>query len=231
MEPTPLIKPPVGSLPRKTALLPDNDQQLADLAVFAANYWPTQSWLTLRYTTAAAFQQQATAYHAAVASRQRIGSARPIDADELLSLDAQIDEHLYRVKNRLIDQHGKRRAPAHYAAVGIIKYRGGYIIDRERSRRAAALQQLLQGLVSEDIADGDFGTAFWQPIATRYGQLVTQLTDTNGAVARAVGQKDAMREAVEQVLSSLAKVLEDNYPDKKAYRAELRAWGFQREMY
>jgi hypothetical protein len=214
--------------PRKTPLLPANDQQLAALAVFAARYWQTESWLTLRHSTAAQFLQQAEAYEAAVASRQQVGSVRPIDADELLNLDAQIDENLYRVKNRLTDKYDKKSALAHYPTVGITKYNGAYVLDRDRTRRAAALQVLVQGLSTEKITDGDYGLAFWQPIAERYQQLVQQLTDTNGAVSKAVSHKDTMRDAVETVLSSLAKVLDGNYPDKQEYKAQLRAWGFQK---
>lgn len=214
--------------PRKVRLLPANDQQLAALAVFAARHWQAETWLTLRHSSAAQFLQQAEAYEAAVASRQQAGSTRPIDADELLELDAHIDTHIYRVKNRLVDKYGKKSAVAHYSTVGITKYRGAYIIDRERTRRAAALQALIKGLSTEQITDGKFGLAFWQPIAQRYQALLQQLTDTNGAVAQAVSHKDAMRAAVETVLSSLAKVLDGNYPDKQEYRAQLRAWGYQK---
>ncbi|RTQ49536.1 hypothetical protein EJV47_11965 [Hymenobacter gummosus] len=213
---------------RKTPLLPANDQQLAALAVFAAQRWQAESWLTLRHSTAAQFLQQAQAYETAVSSRQQLGAARPIDADELLNLDAQIDETLYRVKNRLVDKYGKKSAVAHYPTVGITKYNGAYVLDRDRIRRAAALQTLVKGLSTEKITDGDYGLSFWQPIAERYQQLVGQLTDTSGAVSKAVSHKDTMRDTVETVLSSLAKVLDGNYPGKQDYKAQLRAWGFQK---
>lgn len=217
--------------PKKTARLPINDQQLADLAVFAAEHWLTESWLTLRHSTAAAFKAQALAYQAAVASRQQAGSARPIQADELLNLDAQIDENLYRVKNRLVDKYNKKSALAYYPTVGIVKANKTYTLDRERTKRAAALLTLVEGLKTEKIDSGDYGTAFWTPIATRYNELVTQLIDTNGTVAQAVSTKDTMRDQAETVLNSLAKALDANYPVKKEYKAQLRAWGFQRESY
>lgn len=222
METTPAPKP------RKAPLLPVNDQQLAALAVFAAKQWQTETWLTLRHSTAAQFLQQAEAYEAAVGSRRQAGLSRPIDADELLNLDAKIDANIYRVKNRLIDKYDKKSALAHYPTVGITKYQGDYRIDRDRIRRAAALQVLVEGIGTEKIADGDYGLTFWQPIAERYQQLVEQLTDTNGEVSKAVSHKDAMRDQVETVLSSLAKVLDGNYPDKKDYKAQLRAWGYQK---
>lgn len=214
--------------PRKTPLLPANDQQLAALAVFAAKHWQAETWLTLRHSTAAQFLAQAEAYETAVASRRQLGTNRPIDADELLNLDAEIDANIYRIKNRLVDKYGKQSAVAHYPTVGIVKYRGAYIIDRDRVRRAAALQVLVQGLTTENMADGDYGLKFWRPIAKRYQELVEQLTDTNGAVSQAVSHKDTMRDAVETVLSSLAKVLDGNYPNKQDYKAQLRAWGFQK---
>jgi len=217
--------------PRKTGLLPEGDQPLAALAVFAATHWQAETWLTLRHSTAATFQTLATNYEAAVASRQQAGSARPIDADALLNLDEQIDANLYRLKNRLTDKYDKQSALAHYPTLGIIKYQRNYILSRDRNKRAAALQTLVAGLVAEKIDDGPYGTAFWQPIATRYAALVSQLTNVNSEVSRAVSSKDTMRDEVEAVLSSIARVLEGNYPDKKEYKAQLRAWGFQRETY
>lgn len=53
----------------------------------------------------------------------------------------------------------------------------------------------------------------------------------DGDVSKAVATKDALRAQVEQVLSSLAKVLDANYPDEAEYKAQLRAAGFQREKY
>jgi hypothetical protein len=50
-------------------------------------------------------------------------------------------------------------------------------------------------------------------------------------VSQAVAAKDALRTQIEQALSSLAKVLDANYPDDADYKAELRAAGFQREKY
>lgn len=225
MEPTPITPT------RKTPLLPEGDQQLAALAVLVAPFWAANSWLTLRYTTAAAFTTLAAGYQAAVASRQQAGAARPILADEILDLDHLIDTTLYRVKNRLVDKYDKKKAPKYYAKLGITKYLKEYIIDRERSKRAAALTMLAAGLKSEQIDGGEWGTAFWQPIAERYSELVPLLADASGGISQAVAAKDLQRDQVEQVLYSIAKVLDANYPADAEYRAQLRAAGFQRESY
>ena len=217
--------------PRKTALLATNDQQLAAQATAAAQYWPGQAWLTLRYTTDAKFTRLAADYAAAVDSRQQAGSARPVAADELLDLDTQIEANLYRVKARLVDKYDKKKALAYYPALGIVKNGAAYIIDRDRTKRAAALMTLVAGLATEKIGDGDHGTAFWEPIAKRYNELVNHLTDANGTVSKAVATKDTLRTQIEQTLSSLAKVLDANFPDTAEYKAELRAAGFQREKY
>ncbi|GAA4031518.1 hypothetical protein GCM10022409_14680 [Hymenobacter glaciei] len=225
------MEPTIQPNPRKTALLATNDQQLAAQATAAAQYWPGQAWLTLRYTTAAKFTRLAADYAAAVDSRQQAGSARPVAADELLDLDAQIEANLYRVKARLVDKYDKKKALAYYPTLGIVKNGAAYIIDRDRTRRAAALTTLVAGLATEKIGDGDHGTAFWQPIATRYNELKGLLTDTNGDISKAVATKDILRAQIEQTLYSLAKVLDANYPDPAEYKAELRAAGFQREQY
>ena len=225
------MEPKATPKPRKAALLATNDQQLAAQATAAAQYWPGQVWLTLRYTTAVKFTRLAADYVAAVGSRQLAGSARPVAADELLDLDAQIEANLYRVKARLVGKYDKKKALAYYPTLGIGKNGTVYIIDRDRTRRAAALNTLVAGLTTEKIGDGDYGTAFWQPIAKRYNELVGQLGDTDGTVAKAVATKDGLRTQIEQILSSIAKILDANYPDAAEYKAELRAAGFQREKY
>lgn len=229
MDPNPA--PAAAPKARKTPLLATNDQQLAAQAVAAAGYWQANPWLTLRYTTAAAFAADATAYAQAVGTRQQLGTARPVAADELLDLDTRIEANLYRVKARLVDKYDKKKALAHYPALGIVKKGAAYLLDRDRTKRAAALATLLSGLTTEQIDDGNYGTAFWQPLAERYATLVTHLADANGEVAQAVAAKDARRAQAEQVLYSLAKVLDANFPDGPAYKAELRAAGFQREKY
>lgn len=225
------MEPKATPKPRKAPLLAASDLLLADQATAAAKYWSGQPWLTLRYTTADKFATQAADYVAAVDSRQQAGSARPIDADELLELDAKIEANLYRVKARLVDKYDKKKALAHYPTLGIIKDGAAYLIDRDRTRRAAALNTLLAGLATEKIDDGDHGSAFWKPIAKRYNELVGHLTDANGEISKAVATKDTLRTQIEQALSSLAKVLDANFPDQAEYKAELRAAGFQREKY
>lgn len=225
------MEPTAKPKPRKTPVLATNDQQLAAQALAAAAYWPTQPWLTLRYTTSAAFTKLAADYDKAVGTRQLAGSARPVTADELLDLDATIEANLYRVKARLVDKYDKKKALAYYGLVGIVKYGAAYIIDRERTKRAAALDTLVAGLKTESIDEGPYGTAFWTPIAKRYNELVDHLTDTNGEISKAVATKDGLRAQIEQILYSLIKVLDANYPDEAQYKAELRAAGFQREKY
>lgn len=222
------MDPNPKSAPRKTPLLPRGDRQLAALGVTVGKYWLTQPWLTLRYVTAAEFQLKAPGYEAAVNSRELAGSTRPIEADELLTLDHTIETTIYRVKNRLIDKYDKKTAPAHYPTVGISKNGRNYELAADRPTRAAALNTLLAGLLTEKIGDGDYGTAFWTPIAQRYNKLVGQLTNTDGAISKAVAAKDTQRAFVSTVLSSLAKALDANFPDEAEYKAELRAAGFQR---
>jgi hypothetical protein len=92
-----------------------------------------------------------------------------------------------------------------------------------------------QGFITQTLPDGtvvfEFGTAFWEPIATEYAQLVKDLTETTGEISEVVGSKDKERLDVEKVLRSIAKILDGNFPDAKEYNAQLRAWGYQRENY
>jgi hypothetical protein len=112
--------------------------------------------------------------------------------------------------------------------VGIGKADGRYVLPADRTLRAAALNTLLAGLLTEKIGDGKYGTAFWTPIAQRYNELVGHLTETDGEISKAVALKDTQRAFVSLVLSSLAKALDANFPNEAEYRAELRAAGFQK---
>ncbi|MBC7447590.1 MAG: hypothetical protein H7330_05970 [Hymenobacteraceae bacterium] len=232
-----------GAAPRKpvkTDIIPEADAKLADLGVYVAGVWRDHPWLTLRFTTQAAFATNAAAYHQAVAERLSAGAERPTAAAQIYDLDAQINEYFYRVRGMLTDKYDKKRAPSYFAKMGIVKENETYILPRERSKRAAALAQLIKGLTEEGfvnrtLPDGTvlfpFGAGFWQPIATAYAAAVTDVTDDTGAIADAVGEKDLLREQVETVLRSLAKVLDGNYPNRKEYKAQLRGFGFQRESY
>ena len=222
MEPTP-------AKPRKTPLLPRGDQQLAAAGISIGAYWAARPWLTLRYETAAKFVPKAAAYNAAIATRQQAGSVRPIEADEILTLDEKIDRTLYRVKNRLTDKYDKKTAPSHYPTVGITKQGKNFILETERPKRAAALLTLVAGLTTEGIADGEWGTAFWEPIAKRYNDLVPHLTETDGKVSQAVAAKDVQRAYVTTVCSSIIKAIDANFPDETEYKAELRAAGLTRQ--
>ena len=227
---------------RRKDLLPEADGQLADLAVFAAKHWQEseQTWLTIRYITSGAFLTLATNYQQSIASRMDIGGDRPTQALRILQLDTLINDNLFRVKGMLEGKYTKKAAPSYFLSMGIVKKRQAYIIHRERSKRALALAQLAkgvrdQGFITQTLPDGtvvfEFGTAFWEPIATEYAQLLKDLTETTGEISEAVGTKDKERLEVEKVLRSIAKILEGNYPDAKEFNAQLRAWGYQRENY
>jgi hypothetical protein len=226
--------------PLKTGLVPESDAQLAELGVYAATYWLSQPWLTLRFTSASDFLDAAMAYQQALTERVRAGAERPSQALRLLALDAQINEHLYRVKALVTDKYDKKSAPAYFAKMGIAKENESYILPRERTKRSAALGQLVQGLTAEgfvtQVLPGGttvyaYGTAFWEPIATEYASLLKELTDITGLISDTVGDKDMLREKVETGLRSLAKALDAHYPDRKEFKAQIRAFGFQRESY
>lgn len=227
---------------QRKELLPDADGQLADLAVFAAKHWlePEQNWLTIRYITAPAFLTLATGYQQSIVERMALGGERPTEALRIQQLDTLINDNLFRVKGMLEGKYDKKTAPAYFLSMGIVKKRQAWIIHRERSKRVLALAKLAtgvrdQGFITQTLPDGtvvfEFGTAFWEPIATEYAQLVKDLTDTTGTISAVVGTKDKERLDVEKVLRSIAKILEGNYPDAAEYNAQLRAWGYQRENY
>lgn len=81
-------------------------------------------------------------------------------------------------------------------------------------------------LPKHTLGPGKYGTAYWQPIATEYGQLPAQATGTRAAE---VGDKNTLREQAEDVPAALRLLLQANYPN--TYKAERRQFGFLKESY
>ena len=59
--------------------------------------------------------------------------------------------------------------------------------------------------------------------------LLTQATATDGTVSIKVSSKNVLKDRVKKTMNCLISVIRGNYPD--TYKAELRAWGFQKEKY
>ena len=85
------------------------------------------------------------------------------------------------------------------------------------------------GLVEHGFDGKEYGAAFWTPIQIQYASLLTQAIAMDGAVSTKVSSKNTLKDAVRKTLNSLIFVIKGNFPD--TYKAELRAWGFQKEKY
>ena len=88
---------------------------------------------------------------------------------------------------------------------------------------------MLKGIVTHGFDADEYGTAFWQPIYDQYETALNQATTNDGNVSTKVSSKNTLKEELKKTLRALINVIKGNYPD--TYKAELRAWGFQKEKY
>lgn len=86
-----------------------------------------------------------------------------------------------------------------------------------------------KGLIEHGFDGKEYGAAFWTPIQTQYATLLGQATATDGTVSTKVSSKNSLKDTLKKTMNCLISVIKGNYPD--TYKAELRAWGFQKEKY
>lgn len=213
---------------RKVKKLPESDINIADVAQKVAEAW-LKSDLTLKWIKATDFKKLTDDFNTQVEDRKEGGFTRPQITARLKELDKQIDQHLSYVKNYLVEDVGKGNELAFYPQMGIERVGTAFKLPTDRNNRLSALNSLIKGIQSRGYGNKQYGTTFWQAIATEYTDLMKQASTTDSNVSDKVSTKNKSKEQVLKVLNALIRLIEANYPD--TYAAELRVWGFQKEKY
>ncbi len=97
------------------------------------------------------------------------------------------------------------------------------------SSRKIALGLMITAIKANNFDDKKYGLAFWTDIQSRYDELVQTTRTLDGTISDNVGQKNELKEEINEVLVSLINVLTGNFP--KTHQEQLRKWGFQKEKY
>lgn len=215
-------------------LIPKNDAALAEVGRLLAATWDQEQWLTLRWTTQAAFAQLVTGFTTGLTERRSAATSRTPHSQRLQELDDQFDEGVRYLKRYVDEDNGydRARTAAHLPGFGLISTnRGnGLYLTRDREERRTALRDLLLPAVAgATFAGRPYGTAFWQPRYDEYTALLGQSENLAGQVTRSVSQKDAGKKELRRVLQAVVYALKANYPN--TFEAELRTWGFRKESY
>jgi hypothetical protein len=221
--------PQTNAKPTTKSNVPVADVDFGKVATDVAKKWTDTAAITLIWTTAPEFTANAAAYNVELSKRKQVGGTRPQITQALSELDNQIDDGMSYVKGYIIDKYKKESGASYFPAFGIIHKSNKYIIPTDRNSRSAAMTMMLEALIVNGFDTKEYGTAFWTPIKTQYDTLLGQATTTDGTVSTKVSSKNTLKALLKKSMNCLIYVLQGNYPD--TYKAELRAWGFQKEKY
>ncbi|MBT9392962.1 hypothetical protein KLP40_07295 [Hymenobacter sp. NST-14] len=220
---------PQPSTIQRTSQLPASDVALSALATKAAEAWTTSALPPLLWLSKAEFTTLAAAYAQGRDAADAAGDQRTPQSQRLQQLDKLLDKHLRYVKGYLAEAHDEDEGRSYYPEFGITRENKAYSLPRARAERVKALNKLLLALVNHNLDKQKYGTAFWQPLAQEYTQLVQASTESAGQRSAKVSNKDQHEAQVRRALRALIHHLKANYPD--TYQAQLRAFGFQKESY
>lgn len=225
MQPAPAPTPPTA-----TRRIPQDQDEKASLAVFLAGAWLANLDLTFRWTTQAAFAATAQQYQQAIATKTGTAALRASLTLTLAEADDQIAEGLPYLKAALLTKFKKGMDKALYPQFGIISRKGGYELPLGHTERAQALQALVAGLSTHGLSAGDYGTAYWAPLAAAYQQGTQAAKAHAASVSALVGTKDTLEAQVDLVLTKMLVLLEAQYPDEQELAAKRREMGYLKEF-
>lgn len=214
---------------RRTSQLPDAEVALAALATTVSAAWQTSELPDLLWLTKADLAAQAASFAAHRDAAETAGDTRTPQSKRLQALDKQLDKGLQFVKAYLAEEHDADEGRAYYPEFGIEKASGSYRLPTVRAERVKALDKLLAALKTHDFGKKKYGTAYWQPLATEYAQLVQASTATAGQRSGKVSAKGQGELQLRRALRALIHHIKANYPD--TFEAQLRTFGFQKESY
>ena len=221
--------PPVIKKPNKTAVIPVSDSDFGKVAIAVSTAWNTNVWLTLKFTTAALFAADVSAYNTTLSARQSSGGTRPQVTNALKALNKEIDTSISFIKGYLAEKYTKEVAVSYYPAFGIVHSENKYIMPMDQSNREDALNLMLEGIDNNGFITNTYGKDYWSIILTNYVALVTQARALDGGISHQVGNKNELKLTLTKTMNGLIAVIKGNYPD--TYKQELRLWGFQKDKY
>lgn len=177
-----------------------------------------------------------TALAAALATHLGTANVRKADvspnAEAIDRLDAEINQRLGNVRTYLDGQYEDEDAATvrgYLPALGFRLQHGSYVFPKGQQDRLDALTTLLNGLVKHGIDGKKYGLAYWTTQHEAYRNALTTAGNAAGNVSTVVDTKNELLDQVTEVLRAIYYLLRAQYP--KAWKARLRAYGYQEEGY
>jgi hypothetical protein len=184
-------------------------------------------WMTPAHFTALA-AELATHLDTANVTRADVSP----NAEAIDQLDAEINKRLGNVRTYLDGQYEDDDAATvrgYLPALGFKAQHGSYVFPKGQQDRLDALNTLLKGLDKHGLAGKKYGLAYWTKLRNDYKEALAKAGNAAGNVSTVVDTKNEVLEQVTEVLRAIYYLLRAQYP--KAWKAKLRAYGYQEEGY
>lgn len=224
---TPDASAPTTQTVRRTAQLPGKAVPLGTLATTVAARWQASPLPALLWLTKEDFTQQVAEFVASYTVADDAGDQRAPKAKRLKALDKLLIKGLPFVKAYLAEEYDDEEA--YYGEFGIEKVSKTFTLPAGRPERVKALAKLQAALVKHGFGKKKYGTAYWQPLAAEYTQLVEESLGATSQRTVKVNVKTQGEQQVRKALRALIHHVKANYPD--TWEAELRGFGFLKESF
>jgi len=198
--------------------------------VFLAEAWRNNPQLTFIWMKQADFATAAAAYRQSIVAKTNTASQRGAITLTLQQADDQIAEGLPYLKAALLTKFKKGSDQAMYPQFGIISRNKGFDLPHGHTERAQALTMLLAALTTHGLDQGEFGTAYWAPIAAAYTQGTQDAKQSAADVSTLLGTKNTLADQVDLVLRKMLVLLEAQYPNEQELAAKRREMGYLKEF-
>jgi hypothetical protein len=221
-----------GATPKKTkkAGQPNADSDFETTSKKISDKWLATPAITLAWIDAATHQSLVEQFSDTYGQRLSQGSSRPSQTNTLKQINEYINQGAAEVKTYIIKKFkGEKNAIPEYARFGFVHKNGGYIIPRDNNERKNALPLMIAAIDADGFGSEDYGSTFWTDIKTQFEDALNAANTTDGKVSETVGNKNQLKKQIKKIHTALRYVLRGNYPD--TYKAEFRAWGWQKEDY
>jgi hypothetical protein len=214
---------------RKTKVMPTSQFDLLDLAEAVSVKWLAAPQITLVWMKANEFKSLVEQYKNLLNERLSVGSGRSLQTQTLKELDEDIAKAVEIVKVLLQAKFGKEKSKAYYSEFGIMKQYNTYKLPADRNLKLSALPLFVKGIQTHQFNVVGFESNYFTSLVATYQQALNSAKATDSNVSVNVGNKNDLKNQIQEVISALLLVIRGNYP--KTYQNELRGWGFQKEKY
>ena len=220
--------PADATAPRRTRLIPDDQNTLSDLMTRVAKSAAGSSYI-LDWKTPAEATQLGLDFAASIATREELGAGRESKSARIRILQAELNKGATQVKAYINEEWEEdAEAESHYASFGL-EGDDDALPDAQQARIKAINTLLLPALLAHGMGTRKYGTAWWTPRLAEYTALANQGTDTAQAVAEVMEVKNPLEDEVRLYLTKFDALLFAQTRTDDQYLALRRKMGYLKE--